>query len=151
MSRSYTSSPPQALPWRVEGLLYFTQVAVSYLFLICSCDGLYLAECYLGLHLNGRGLKPVARVALARKAAERQSHSFFKSFCVKNNERVVCSNNFSNSAGLSTCGLGPLVALRHPVQQERTRDIRKREMGTTCKKHRGDEKYKQKCSVETLI
>jgi hypothetical protein len=24
MSRSYTSSPPQAPPWRVEGLLYFT-------------------------------------------------------------------------------------------------------------------------------
>jgi hypothetical protein len=23
MSRSYTSSPPQAPPWRVEGLLYF--------------------------------------------------------------------------------------------------------------------------------
>jgi hypothetical protein len=29
MSRSYTSSPPQAPPWRVEGLLYFLLQAIK--------------------------------------------------------------------------------------------------------------------------
>jgi hypothetical protein len=30
MSRSYTSSPPQAPPWRVEGLLYFLLLLGSF-------------------------------------------------------------------------------------------------------------------------
>jgi hypothetical protein len=31
MSRSYTSSPPQAPPWRAEGLLYFILTVIHYI------------------------------------------------------------------------------------------------------------------------
>jgi hypothetical protein len=71
MSRSYTSSPPQEPPWRVEGLLYFFftlcfNVTLFYIITVQAfkhVELLFLS--YADIHVNVRGrphIRTTARV-----------------------------------------------------------------------------------------